>query len=617
MALKPNRVVKDMLQGALDASSSNVHSDGKLTINQAYAKKFNEVKEKQELKRLQAKFDNETSESSESEAEDEDGIELTGPLDAAIKNTLDLIRKRDPAIYDTSFQFYQDQDEFPTQNKKAGISQKDRPKYYKDVMREQLLSGKLYDEDEESDDANEKPVMTYQDEQKKLRQDFISIVQEAEKSESSVEGDEKAQDLDGGLFRVRTTAEKLEHPTPMLDSERRGTEDPDAFLENYLSREGWKEKNDAIPQYDEIIKEDEADAEELEKMENYEQSYNFRFEEENGGIIQTFPRKIDGLVRREEASRKRKRQEKKERKVLERKKKEEELRRLKNLKKAQIEKKLESIARLMSKKPLKDQKAKLTEMDLEAPFDPDEYDSRMQEIFNDDYYNDMEDVDKHKPKWESSDEELEAELSKDDETILEEIKRRKEKCVSELQDLDDDRLLSKASSGFRYRTVQTNDFGLSVDDILEADDKDLRHFVSLKKIAPYNEREALLNRSKLKSFKKHMRQVKKEKQALDEKSQQKNTKVQQDQEIQTTENLEPENEAINDKEEADTDQIFSDAPKDLKKRKRRKKSSKTTTKESTVQPPKKRRKRSKQSKSMSLLSNSRLESYKLTKAPKK
>ncbi|CCI49378.1 unnamed protein product [Albugo candida] len=625
MALKSNRVVKNSLEGALDTPSNTAELDVKLTINKEYARKFNQVKEKQELKRLQAKLDNDSSESSDSEEEDEDGTELTGELDAAIKNTLELIRKRDPAIYDTSFQFYQDQDELPNQNKKVAIPLKDRPKYYKDVMREQLLSGELHEEDDERDTVDEnKSHMTYQEEQQKLRQDFISCVQEAEKTDSSEECDVKAQELDGGLLRVRTNAEKLEKAAPMHNSEIIITDDPDEFLENYLSRQGWKEKKDTIPQYDDIIREDEADAEELEKMENYEQSYNFRFEEENAGIIQTFPRKIDGLVRREEASRKRKRQEKKERKLLERKKKEEELRRLKNLKKAQIQKKLESIARLMSKKPLEDQKAKLTESDLEAPFDPDEYDSRMQEIFNDDYYNDMEDVDQHKPKWDSSDDEVEAEVSKNDENILEEIKRRKDLCESELQDLEDDHMLNKTSSGFRYRTVQSNDFGLSVDDILEADDKDLRHLVSLKKIAPYNDREALLNRSKLKSFKKHLRQAKKEKPSLDKKSQKIKAMVDEEQAIEEEQIItdkekcriqDEEKREIGDEEdqqEVKNEQTIDEAPKESKKRKRRKKSSKPLKEESSIQSPKKRRKRTKQSKSMSLLSKSRLESYKLT-----
>lgn len=91
MALKSNRVVKNSLEGALDTPSNTAELDVKLTINKEYARKFNQVKEKQELKRLQAKLDNDSSESSDSEEEDEDGTELTGELDAAIKNTLENV----------------------------------------------------------------------------------------------------------------------------------------------------------------------------------------------------------------------------------------------------------------------------------------------------------------------------------------------------------------------------------------------------------------------------------------------------------------------------------------------------------------------------------------------
>ncbi|KAF1790096.1 Kri1-like, C-terminal [Phytophthora cactorum] len=272
-------------------------------------------------------------------------------------------------------------------------------------------------------------------------------------------------------------------------------------------------------------KQDEEDAEELEKAEDFEHTYNFRFEEQGSSIIQTHSRHIEDTMRREDDSRKRKRAERKERKALERQKKEEELRRLKNLKQVEIEQKLKKVARLMvfdeqyydeddddMEKPTWDEEED-KELFGGLPVDPDE--EVETEESGEKASEESEEEDNEEDNEEEQEQDEDDEKQGDEEVppkkmTIEEMQREKQKYLDELYGLDYEDLIGDIKCRFKYRQVQNNDFGLTVDEIMAADDKELKQLVSLKRMAPYADTEYSVDRKRLKTFKKSIQESQEE-----------------------------------------------------------------------------------------------------------
>jgi protein KRI1 len=196
----------------------------------------------------------------------------------------------------------------------------------------------------------------------------------------------------------------------------------------------------------------------------------------------THSRQVKSSLRRKDDKRKRMREKKLQRREEEKVKKEEELKRLKNLKKEEIMERLKKIEKV-SGTSLGD----LQEF-LSRDFDPKDFDTHMQEKFGNDYYSQKD----KKFRLEEQDVGDLGDLNQDAEAIpllKENLEQQKQSLLDDLYALDYEDLIGDLPVRFKYRSVEANNYGINAKEIVNAEDKDLNEFLSLKKLAPFRSSE--------------------------------------------------------------------------------------------------------------------------------
>lgn len=463
-----------------------------LSINSGYAKQFEEKKRQEELSRLEEKYKNANStdedgastDSESDEEEDEDGELLTPSVDAQILKTLAAIRAKSDQVYDPSVKFFDEAElaqaerEFKEKGK-AGP----KPMSIKEYQREMLLK----------EGQDEEAAPTFEQQQANLKEEFMATFKE-----SSMDGDDflrirpktdeeiKREDEEYKTFLLENLAKSKDARESMADwlnyRQNPKVSEEDAFLMDYVLGRGWIEKDrKRVPSHDKVLQEEEEDALAVEAADNFEACLNFRFEQPGADKIQTFPRRIESSIRREDTKRKEARTARKERKEAEKRQEIEELKRLKSLKRAELCEKLRRLEKVSGKKDIPE------ELLAGGDFDPAEHDARMARIFNDDYFADGEDG--KKPEFTESEEESPAQsraVKKATKVVKKTLKRKHpSSALDELYKLDYEDKIDGIACRFRYHPVQSTSFGLDPVDLLTVDDADLNAHVSLKKLAPF------------------------------------------------------------------------------------------------------------------------------------
>lgn len=534
------------------------NSDLELNTNTDFAKNYNTWRKKEELHKLQARYGEETSDSSSSEDEDEqDESEL---FEKDFFKTLSCLKNKDPRIYDENFEFFQKQNEKES-NLNKPKKKKEKPMFIKDFERQIILEkGGQISDDEEN---NQPETLTYTQEQQELKDNLKQALENVDVQNE--EGNEW-----GGLFKTRekTTEEKVQEDEDYkqwLAGQRTHLDDEtveneltplktywdnpkleagEKFLRDYILKKRFLESEDSnyVPTYEEVVHDSDEglseDEQAIDTQEEFEHKYNFRYEEPDQDFIKRYPRTMENSLRRKDDKRAVKRSERKERKQIEKQQKMEEIKQLKALKKAEIEEKIQKLKEITG-----NTEVGFNIEDIEEDFDPEAHDKRMHALFNDEFYKEPEG--EQKPEFPDIDQELElenwdrwhgtdggdaAELeekqvhcededfnmdcdydhSNTQQELINNSKKKKRKrkskfakvvnqpkpifdpkdktyqeYIDEYYKLDCEDIIGDVPCRFKYREVVPNSFGLSVEEILLAKDKELNRWCSLKKTVQY------------------------------------------------------------------------------------------------------------------------------------
>ena len=495
---------------------------GVLQVNRKYAAAFDRKKQKQDLiKALEISSDDE----SDSEIEDSDAELLTDNVEMKIFETLQKIKDKNPEIYTPNTTFFTDAD-FEESNKVS----RENATTYRDHIRTTLLA-----EGADAFDAEEARRPTPREEAEAARNAFRATVADSEDDgDILVAKPKSAEQVKREAWEDQQPRKKQTVIESFWSDNAENLDDDEKFLKDFLTNQRWKERASIQGGAN-----DDSEAD-VEKADEFERRYNFRFEEEGADVVVGHARGIaEDSVRNRDDKRKRKRIEVKERKEEEKKAKEEELKRLKNLKKQEISRRLKLISEVTGSTITGSgiDTSKMTNL-LDTEFDPDQHDHEMEQILGDDYYDQPED---QHPTHEDVDGEEGVEAAEDCEWFLcdacqepiepgkrmfecticpdfvicggcerrsephpHKLKRSrvpeeaqppadwgKEKAkekdaLDELFGMDfEDVIADGIATRFKYRSVKANDFGLSADDILTKPDTYLNKKASFKKLAPY------------------------------------------------------------------------------------------------------------------------------------
>ncbi|CAE7195632.1 hypothetical protein P3342_009921 [Pyrenophora teres f. teres] len=543
-AAEPPTKKAKLLDNTDDEGSDDDQGRVSLKVNEDYARRFEYNKKRAELHRLEEKYgkgnapanaDDGDSEDSEEGVEEDDAAELLDEaLDEEVNATLQALRAKDPRIYNKEVKFYREPEE--GENGTDERKKKKEPSMtLRDYHTKNLLEGKYTTDHVDEEDV---PPRTYAQEQEEARQELVKALDAAD-------GDD---DDDFIVAKQKPEKTKNDRPKITADDVEKADQDPETFLSNFMASRAWvPTKSARFQPLDEDESDEDAAADEWENSYNL----YFEDTTGANEKIMTYARDAvaSTTVRRDDKSGRRKaREAARAKREAERREKEQDLARLRKLKVEEMENKVKQIRQIGG---LSGRDFKIDEWKdvLEADWSDEQWDAEMQKHFGDAYYGEGDEgIEEEqggkkgkkpkKPKFddddidikdlvpdfkEDDDEEDLAALSSGDEGMPDAAagdsdgdsasapkksskQRKQERAEAKSAARRDRRLIEnlvnqnleyeaalaskpnkKHTSRFRYRETSPTSFGLTVRDILLADDKALNEFAGLKKLAAFRD----------------------------------------------------------------------------------------------------------------------------------
>ncbi|ORX59620.1 Krr1-domain-containing protein [Hesseltinella vesiculosa] len=489
----------------------------------------------------EAENQEEPSSDESDEDEDDTAAMLTASIDSQIFKTIQAIRSQDPSVYDSNKTFFTDKqfDEARAswEKKKEQEKAKGKKVTLKDYERQVLLEHGGYVNEDDQDRG-----LTHVQEQEQLKNAFKLAADDGDSDEEEQEDDDgllvkreksetelQAEEEDYRRFLFEHLKDDDMSAKAFKDWENfKGNPNvsaDDAFLMDYVLNRGWVDKkgtsnptyNDIVDEHQEVDVDRDEDEAYLDDVDRFESKYNFRFEEPGSVNIITHARDMDGSVRRKERKRQKDRERKKASKAAKKEQKTQELRQLKNEKRKEIHERLMEIQKITGTKVPGFEK-----LDLESDFDPAKYDEQMADMFNEEYY-EGEGQDTEKPVFEDDDfdysqydqhgdDEEEEDIMMDADYLpggdmYEKAKHGKQpasssapisasdkksldaeykKLMDQYYSLDyEDIIGDDLPTRFKYTQTEAEDYGLTTEEILMADDKMLNKYIGLRTMAPF------------------------------------------------------------------------------------------------------------------------------------
>ncbi|KAF0273412.1 hypothetical protein FOG51_01658 [Hanseniaspora uvarum] len=477
-----------------------------ITTNYNMARRSN--KNKATNQENEETINKEITSSSSSEEEDDHGDLINNKVDEDISNVLHLLKNNElDKLLNKENEFFKDE-HFEVEKKIA-----DKPLYLKDYQRDLLLSN----------NQEEKPFKTYQEEQDDQKNEIINEIN-AELSDK--------EDSDGEDFftkkEKKTSIKAITDKLPELKEDESDDEKKEEFLQQFLDKQAWipktiNEKGEVtvakeLGEYKTIENIADDDDEFDEAAEKFENAYNFRYEDPNSVEVVSYARQQATLRRDQLSSRQKKRLLEKEQKIKESSNINQQVQKTKTKMSKQMKDIILGIEKEYGKKIDDAMVNKLSDLLIDGDFDMNNWDALINELFDDNFYNedgdapvDMEgefaedeeaeeikEVKEEKKLSKKKQKQLEKEQAKKDanklDNIIENTLEAKKLNIIDTIKAPEERGRSRKQEDvkFRYREVSPNSFGLELREIFAAEDEQLNEFMPIKNFTNYKKKEEIM-----------------------------------------------------------------------------------------------------------------------------